>query len=170
MKSLHAFWKRTVRYGEALNPGPHGSRLIRIAVCSPTAVNRKEADLLGLRAELICLAATSAVAQVKRSVARNMSRHKYRSPFGPPVPPLLSEASADCRNCHSWCCWCGCDYDSLPARLSPLEFPPALHATTRVTECFVRLGPMEVRVIAAYGVPSSHFDAKAVNDHLHREI
>ena len=158
------FWGRSFRYGEALHPDPSDARHIRVAVCNPTAVRGKEHDLLQLKADLICLSETSAVSSVQRTVARRMQQHGFRSFFGQPVPPHAGEAAEgfSVRGAAGGVAI----MSSLPARRSPEPFPEAMHVTTRVTECFVRFGPLELRVLALYGVPATHLDSKHANNAL----
>ena len=158
------FWGHSFRYGEALHPGPTVPRLIRLAVCNPTSVRGKEPDLVQLDADVICLSETSAVASVQHTVACHMSRRGFRTFFGQPVPPHAGEAATgfSVRGAAGGVAV----MTKLPARLSPEPFPDALHVTTRAVECFLRFGPLEVRMITLYGVPSTHVDAKHANNAL----
>ena len=159
------FWALAYRFGEALHPGP-GSRLIRVATCNPTSVHCKERDLLQLGAEVLCLSETSAVASVQRIVTKTLRAHGYHAFFGQPVPPHAGEAAEgfSLRGAAGGVAV----ITSLPCRRSPEPLPLPMVMTTRITECFVRFGSLEIRLLTVYGLPSTHVDSRHANDALLR--
>ena len=170
---LDGVWSLCCRLGEASNPGPHRSHgtsepCFSVAIANPTAIHHKEHDVASLGAHVVCLAETSAVSSVQKSSAKALASHGYRTFFGAPVPPHSVDALSDSyvRGAPGGVAICS----SLPGRRSPEPLAPELDATTRLTEAFVRFGLLEVRVLALYGLPSSHADSKAVNQHLHTEV
>ena len=66
--------------------------MARVAVVNPTAIFRKEAELLELDADLIAISETSAVATVQRSFAAGMRPHGYQMFYNSPVAPHGSAA------------------------------------------------------------------------------
>ena len=158
-------WKCGFRYGEALHPGPPcNPRHIRVAVANPTALHRKEHAVAQIGADLVCLSETSAIERVQLQCARNFRQLGFQIFFGAAVPPHSVEDVPDSymRGAAGGVAIA----TTLPARRSPESFPPSLYHTSRVTECFVRFGPLEVRVISVYGLPESHADSREVNNYL----
>ena len=170
---LDGVWIKCGRLGEASNPGPPrcsstGEQHIAVAVANPTAIHRKERDIATLGAHVVCLAETSAIASVQQSCARNLASFGYQTYYGAPVPPHSVDASSanHVRGASGGVAIC----TTLPGRRSPEPIDVELLATTRITETFLRFGLLEVRVIALYGLPSSHDEAKAVNQYLHTAV
>ena len=157
-------WTQTSRVGEASNPGPLKASTFRCAVTNPTAIHGKVPELLSLQSHLIFVAETSAVVAVQQQVSVAVRRQGFRSYFSPPVPPLLADdasgsairgaASGVAILAHS------------PSRPAVVPFEPGLLATSRITECFTRVGAMEVRAICVYGLPSCHANAADLNNYL----
>ena len=128
------------RIGEAANPGPPGG------------------------ADVLALAETSAVDRVQKLVGRDMQRHSYRVHWGRSVAchsrpetaqPVLRGLAAGVALASR-----------LPSRASRPGLPEEAIETCRLSEAFVRLGALEVRVITIYGWPLSHLDAAERNEHL----
>ena len=56
----------------------------------------------------------------------------------------------------------------LPSRCSRPGLPADIASTCRISEAFVRLGPMEVRFLTVYGYQAAMLDAKEHNESLLR--
>ena len=158
-------WLGGFRYGEASHPGPFDDpRHIRVAVANPTALHRKEHEVVQIGADLVRLSETSAIERVQSQCARNFRAAGFQAFFGAAVPPHSLEEVPDSyvRGAAGGVAL----VTRLPARRSPEQFPLELYHTTRVTECFVRFGPLELRVLVVYGLPESHAEAREVNNYL----
>ena len=166
-------WTQSPRLGEASNPGPPRRRnphpaLAILAVVDPTAIHRKEDDLLALQAHVLCLSETSAMSHVQTSFARNMAQRGHHTYFGMAVAPHSADASGPhlVRGAAGGVAIC----TALPSRPSVEPHCPEVWATTRLVESFVRLGSLEIRLISLYGLPSSHDDARTMNQYLHTAV
>ena len=157
-------WLHATRVGEASNPGPEPGASFRVAVTNPTAVHNKVPELLSLNSDLIFAAETSAVAKVQHKVATDLRQHGYKAFWSHPVPPLLADTSADTslRGMASGVAV----FTRVPARPSLCGLTPELIATSRLLECFCRIGVLEVRVLCVYGTPSCHPQSSDLNNFL----
>ena len=175
------------RWGEALHPGPSGQTSIRqffgprdrpepdvpapddsscvFAVVNPTSVLHKVPVLLRTGADIIAMSETSAVCQVPAVYSKNLSADTTtRSIGGLPVP---SHTREDCSHPTMRGLAAGVALASrLPSHCSRPGLPPDAAATCRLSECFVRLGALQVRVLTIYGVPLSHQDARQRTEDL----
>ena len=157
-------WNTGLRIGEASNPGPGRDTPLRCAVINPTAICGKLPELLSLNSDLIFAAETSAVSRVQTMLSSGLRPHGFKAHFSAPVCPLLSDA--DPATALRGMAGGVAILSRVPSRPSVEAFTPELLATTRLTECFVRLGAMEVRAICVYGLPSSHANASELNNFL----
>ena len=167
-----------IRVGEALHPGPSQQSCLDrffgrpaalpvvplparsdscvFAVANPTSVLHKVP--LFLQTDVLALSETSAVAAVQRATQLAFCRHKFKVHWGLPVPchaggnglqPSLRGLAAGVALASR-----------LPSRASRPALPDSTTATCRLSEAFVRLGALEVRVITIYGYPLSQSDAR----------
>ena len=83
-----------LRVGEAKNPGPCDESIC-LAICNPTAINKKVGQLLRFGADIITASETSATNIVQKDVSRDMSAKGYKSYWSLPVAPKKS--TVDCR-------------------------------------------------------------------------
>ena len=157
-------WKVGYRFGEAQHPGPMSDKFFRCAVVNPTALHGKTPELLSLQADLICASETSAVPSVQRTVAAEMRQHGYKSFFGEPVASLLADAEPN--SALRGQAGGVAVFARSPSRPPLTAMPCQLQHTTRIVECFSRIGAMEVRVLCVYGVPSCHVSAFDTNNFL----
>ena len=87
----------------------------------------------------------------------------YRCFWGAPVPEQVQTKTGTCKRGLS----VGTAiFSRLPGRPSPRALSPEQEASCRISECFVKLGPMEVRVVVVYGWPSGTPDMAARNHQL----
>ena len=139
-----------------------------VAVANPTSVTDKSHLLVGLGAQLLFLSETSAIAQAQETVGKDLRRLGFSTVWGKPVDPHVSPKTGlpTLRGHAVGVAICS----SLPLTQALLPLAPDVHATQRVAEGMIRLGNVQVRVIAWYGFPSSHVEAKSRNDCLLRMI
>ena len=151
------------RVGEALHPGPNQD-VVKLAVVNPTAIHRKESELLELQADILCVSETSAVVSVQAKVAATLRQDSIDPFLGIPFRPAVPTRNRAVQFGGSQEPFS--IFTTLPARVSPTAFSPKMLATTRVVETFLRLGALEVRCICLYGIPRSHVDASTLNSWL----
>ena len=154
---------RGVRIGEASHPGPYGGSDITFAVINPTAILNK-ADLVSeVGAQVILASETSATALTQQTMRGPLRSKGYQSFWGNPVPEQLQTKTGVCRRGLS----IGTAvFSQLPARPAIRPYTPEQIASCRISECFVRAGPLEIKVVVVYGWPSSTHDAAARNNLL----
>ena len=141
--TLHSFFARRQpppvdRHGFQSDPAAADSTFL-LAVVNPTSVLNKSRSLLKLGAEVLMLAETSAVTKVQTLVWAEMRRHAYQVFWGQPVPSHAREGS------------CKEILRGHAAGVAGSSLPDELSVTCRVSECFIRLGGLAVRVITVYG-------------------
>ena len=139
-----------VRIGEASHPGPSGEHEVTVAVINPTAILNKHRELLELESNLILASETSATARTQQVVQSQLHRLGLTSRWGCPV--------AEQQETRAGVCVRGLSigtaaFTSLPSRPSIEALPPAQHESCRISECFVRIAAIEIRVITIYGWP-----------------
>ena len=165
----HASPLLAVRIGEASLPGPAQTPPhFRAAIINPTAIRKKEQEICSLACQLVCVAETSAVAKVQAQFSAVMRQLSYKIAWGAPVLPLLAHDGQS----HSLRGMAGgvAALANIPLRfpLQPVE--PAVYDTTRLMECFVKVGRMEIRVICVYGLPQCHANALDTNNFLMQAV
>ena len=151
------------RIGEAANPGPHRDTF-RCAVLNPTALRGKVPELLSLDADLLCVSETSAVESVQKELKFAMRVEGYASYFGAPVPFHLTDAASD--TAVRGQAGGVAIFTRVPSRPAVAPIAPATFLTTRIQECFTRIGAIETRIVCIYGVPESHANSRDTNDFL----
>ena len=156
-------WQSRQRLGEADRPGPPNSsqELFRMAVLNPTALLHKEYELQQLQCQLYCCAETSVVARAQPLIRHSLRPLCLRAFFSPPVPSI--EGHEGGRTSLRGCAGGVAILTSLPARPSVQPLDPALSATTRIVEAFVRIAGFEVRVLTLYGLPRNRPDHQECN-------
>ena len=135
-----------------------------MAVANPTSVLHKTQSLLKVPADILVLAETSAVTKTQEMVSKEMRHHQRKVHWGCPVPShtCASSTGTSLRGVAGGVAI----VTSLPSH-APRPLPdPSLLDTCRYAEAIVRIGPLTVRVIAVYGKPSCHSDARDVNQGL----
>ena len=172
------------RFGEAKHPGPQ-TNLLRFfgdarchsvqsdaaktaaqaspdrctfAVVDPTSVLHKAQCFQQVGADVLVLSETSAVAQAQRMTASAMRSFHFKCLWGLPVPSHHREGSSgpSLRGHAAGVA----TMSRLPCRAARPPMAAVALDTCRLFDCFVRLGSLEVRVIAFYGFPLSQADAK----------
>ena len=88
-------WKHSTRIGEAQNPGPTGSTTktahLLFSLINPTTIYQKEDDLLGLNADILCLAETAATRNVQAAFNQAIRTTKYHTYWSAPVPDKITK-------------------------------------------------------------------------------
>ena len=154
------------RVGEAMNPGPTKSPegcYTKIVFVNPTAVNKKVSTLLEMKADIYCLAETSATLLVQQAVTTEFRSVDFTSLWSPPVPPHAATTREDAAfrgsatgvSLHS----------TWPIRSSRIEISPDIDPLRLVTG-IIELGPIHVHLITIYGYPKPHRDAFVKTDQL----
>ena len=154
------------RVGEAMNPGPPKSPegcYTKIVFVNPTAVNKKVSTLLEMKADIYCLAETSATLLVQQAVTTEFRSVDFTSLWSPPVPPHAATTREDAAfrgsatgvSLHS----------TWPIRSSRIEISPDIDPL-RLVSGIIELGPVHVHLITIYGYPKPHRDAFVKTDQL----
>ena len=139
------------RIGEASNPGPASQEcLVSVAVINPTAILHKQQELTELDAQIILASETSATARTQTVMSRQLRRHGLKAYWGSPVPEQQETVSGVCLRGMSIGT---AAFTSLPSRPSIAPLPPEQLASCRISECFVRVAAIEIRLITIYGWP-----------------
>ena len=183
------------RWGEALHPGPSSQTSLHcyfasdrtqeprlparppatdasssdktscvFAVVNPTSVLHKVPLLLRTEADVIAMSETSAVAAVQQMTQKHFTRHSFKVHWGQAVPSHSREDAAHptLRGLAAGVALAS----RLPSHRSCPPLPEAASSTCRLSECFVRLGALQVRMLTIYGYPNSHLDARQRNEDL----
>ena len=138
----------SVRIGEADNPGPPKPPGICISAFNPTSVYQRSQHLSEC-GDVVLLSETSATLQVQKIETRALRALGMRSIWSPPVEPhKASDESAKSLRGASRGTACLSRY---PIRETRDPFPTAWSATGRISECYVQIGPMQIRIITIYG-------------------
>ena len=151
------------RIGEAKNPGPSMGTDIVVAVINPTAIRNKAEIVSEVGAHVVLASETSATALTQQYMRTPFRKEGFACYWGPPVPEQVQTKSGQCLRGLSLGT---AVYTRLPGRPSPRPFSPEQDASCRISECFVRFGCMEVRVVVVYGWPVSTPEAAARNNLL----
>ncbi|CAE7035963.1 unnamed protein product [Symbiodinium sp. CCMP2592] len=167
-----------LRIGEATNPGPFQRTLHAFlgqtppaqqesgptepscvfAVVNPTSILHKVPALLELGADIVALSETSAVQRAQQVTTNAFRRHGFKVHWGWAVQPhcRVESDKTPMRGLAAGVALAA----RVPSRASRPALPEAAAATCRISEAFVRLGALEVRVITVYGVALSEPDAR----------
>lgn len=148
--------------GQASNPGPDDC--IRLAVCNPTAINKKVGNLLKFQADIVSVSETSATSVVQKEVAREMLGQGFSSFWSPPVAP--KKHTVDNRPSYRGEAVGAALFSKLPTRRTRCDIPLALQESQRFCSAVVRFGTCEVLVISIYGFANRYKEGKRPNDLL----
>ena len=150
--------------GEASCPGPFGFVDFWFAVINPTTVLEKVIEITSLNAHVILVSETAATAQVQKSINPKLRGRGYSACWGCPVPDRFHPSSGKPGLRGS--ALGTVTFTSLPCRNSISELAPEVLASCRLSECFVRCGPLELRIWTAYGTPRCLPEAAQKNNIL----
>ena len=153
---------RGFRYGEALHPGPSVS--VTLAVVNPTTILHKTPELMELGADILVLSETAATRAVQHSVSRELRQRKFVAWWGSPCPDRVNVDTG--RPGLRGAALGTAVITSLPSRGPLNSFPDYMSSSCRINECFVRVGDLELRIIALYGFPRCLPDASVKNNEL----
>ena len=152
------------RVGEAKNPGPGMVAIETIfAITNPTAVLNKAQTLAEIGAHIILASETSATAYTQGVMSKQMRRHGYVSQWGHPVAPQQITARGEAKRGLSLG---AAVFSKFPCRPALQEMPMEQVQSCRISECFVRIGQLEIKIITVYGWPMCGPDAAAKNNLL----
>ena len=176
------FWRpglyNGLRIGEASNPGPPQSTLhdffgkrgaavqreapsslsCVFAVVNPTSILHKVPAIMDLGADVVALAETSAVHRAQQVTTTAFRKYGFKVHWGRAVPSH-SRVESDTVSMRGLAAGVALA-TKLPSRRPRPDLPDEVAATCRLSESFVRLGALEIRVITIYGVPLSEPDAR----------
>ncbi|OLQ12224.1 hypothetical protein AK812_SmicGene3898 [Symbiodinium microadriaticum] len=152
------------RYGEALNPGPASCATVTFAVINPTTILDKEWQIQQVGADVLLASETSANQKVQKIMSSKLRGLGFRCMWGAPTADRFHNTTGQ----HMLR-----SYAQGVAAFSRLPCRPPLHpladdllASCRITECFVRVQALDIKLIVIYGVPRCLPDAAQHNDHL----
>ena len=138
--------------------------ITHFAVINPTTVLDKAIEVTGLNANVVMAAETAATTQVQKLVNPKLRSRGYSACWGCPVPDRFHPSSGKPGLRGS--ALGTAVFTNLPCRYSLSELAPEVQASCRLSECFVKCGPVELRVLTAYGTPRCLPDASFKNDTL----
>ncbi len=162
----------STRVGEAKNPGPcendiqHCDDLsnLSFAVVNPTAIYKKVHDVTSLNARVVCLAETSATQAVQTISTKEAGQSDFKFFWSQPVasrkvlefdqPVYRGESMGTAI------------LTDLPCRPNPINLPPDIISSTRVSSGIIRFGCFDVLVFTIYGVTGATPGARRANDYL----
>ena len=157
-------WMIGFRYGEALNPGPASCATVTFAVINPTTILDKEWQIQQVGADVLLASETSANQKVQKIMSSKLRGLGFRCMWGAPTADRFHNTTGQ----HMLR-----SYAQGVAAFSRLPCRPPLHpladdllASCRITECFVRVQALDIKLIVIYGVPRCLPDAAQHNDHL----
>ena len=151
------------RIGEAQNPGPGIHTDVQFAVINPTAVLNKAEVISEVGAHVVLASETSATLLTQQSMRGPFQQQGFQCFWGHPVPEQVQTKSSQCKRGLS----IGTAvFSKLPGRPSPTPLSPEQEASCRISECFVRVGPVEIKVVVIYGWPTGTPEAAARNNLL----
>ena len=154
---------RAVRVGEAFQPGPRMHSEFTFAVINPTAVLNKASVVAEVGAHVVLASETSATSLTQKVMRFPFQQQGFSCSWGSPVPEQMSTKSGTCKRGQS----IGTAvFSKLPRRGTLQPFQPEQVASCRIHECFVRAGPLEIKVIVVYGWPVSTPESAARNNLL----
>ena len=152
------------RVGEASNPGPDvPGQSLTVAVVNPTAVLHKARTFAQVNAQVILVSESSATAHVQAIMSPKLRQQGFKAFWGEPVPEQQKVASG---HCLRGLAVGTAIFSSVPARPSISPFPMEQQQSCRISECFIRLRSIEVRIIVIYGFPTCHVHAAAKTNML----
>ena len=154
---------------QAVDPPPSGGSVaFRMAVINPTAVHGKEDAIAAMGAQLVFMSETSAVHEVQVRAQKAFKLKGFHSVWSSPVEPHLSKRTGEATlRGHAL----GVAVAStFPLHQSPTPLPVEAYATQRLVEGMLRVGCVQFRIIAVYGFPSCHSEAKQRNQQLFRMV
>ena len=154
----HSSYLLGTRVGEASNPGPHGQTEITFAVINPTAILNKASTVAEVNAHVVL-----ATFQTQLAMRMPFQRLGYKCYWSRPVPEQQQVKVGLCKRGLSTGT---AVFSRLPSRGAIQPFAPEQDASCRISECFVRVGSIEIKVIVVYGWPSSTPEAAVRNNLL----
>ncbi|CAE7226235.1 RPL23A [Symbiodinium sp. CCMP2592] len=160
---LRNWWQQEVPQTKGPSPNQRKGECV-FAVINPTSILHKVPQCLQTNADVIFLSETAAVQQVQTSTGREFCKNGFKCHWGQPVPSHQhSEFSSPGLRGYA----AGVAVVSrLPSRAARPSLPEVDRATCRLTEAFVRVGALEVRLVCVYGYPASRFDYRTANEDL----
>ena len=161
--SFH-LWFIGFRFGEALHPGPPASSAICLAVINPTTILDKEWHVNQVGADVLIASETSANARVQDIMSTRLRGSGFRCLWGHPTETRHHACSGKAM-LRSYALGVAV-FSKLPCRPAVQPLPKQLALSCRISECFVRLHCLEVKVISIYGVPRCLPEAAAKNNLL----
>ena len=164
---LHA-----TRVGEAKNPGPPSSiDTFRLCITNPTAILRKDTVYRHLADEyrIDCFTAseTSATEMSQKIVTSKFRQDQLKIKWSPPVPDRTArtDGAPSMRGKAAGVAI----FAYYPLREAIGTISPDWQATSRILHCVLSLGPLQIQLVAIYGVTSSHKDSSEYNSNLLKE-
>ena len=137
--------------GEAAVPGPVCSE-VTFCVINPTTVADKVVDIVDINASVILAAETAATLQVQKGANPQFRGRGYTAHWGSPVPERYHPSTG--RPSRRQTALGTAIFSQLPSRGPVTALSPEMYSSCRISEAFVRLPTAEIRLLAAYGVPS----------------
>ena len=161
------FWFIGFRFGEALHPGPPRVRSaseLTLAVVNPTTILDKEWHINQVGADVLIASETSANAQVQQIMSHKFRGLGYRRVWGQPTETRhhLSTGRSMLRSYALGVAL----LSKCPCRPAVQPLPENMATSCRISEGFVRLNCLEVKIISVYGVPRCLPEATSKNNLL----
>ena len=135
------------------------------AVVNPTSILHKVPLCLQTQADVFFLSETSAVHRTQQVTTREFQKYGFKAHWGSPVPshqPAGASAQPGLRGFAAGVAV----VSRVPSRASRPGLPQDDVATCRLSEAFVRVGALEVRLLCIYGYTSARPDAREETEAL----
>ena len=166
--------KRFTRIGEAQNPGPTESTVttthLTLSLLNPTTIYQKEDELLGLNADILCLAETAATRNVQAAFNQAIRTTKYHTYWSAPVPDKITKTDPTLGYTLRGDNLGTAILTRLPSRDARHTFTPSAWETCRMNSAIVSTGVVDVLVVSTYFHTGKSAEARIVNNQLLQDI
>ena len=167
-------WKRSTRIGEAQNPGPTGSTVttahLTFSLLNPTTIYQKEDELLGLNADILCLAETATTRNVQAAFNQAIRTTKYHTYWSAPVPDKITKTDPTLGYTLRGDNLGTAVLTRLPSRDARHTFTSSAWETCRMNSAIVSTGVVDVLVVSTYFHTGKSAEARIVNNQLLQDI
>ena len=147
-----SLWFIGFRFGEATHPGPSSvGSSVTLAVVNPTTILDKEWQMNQVGADVLIASETSANARVQQIMSHRFRGLGFSCLWGHPTE-TRHHTTIGKAMLRSYALGVAA-FSKLPCRPAVQPLPDHMSMSCRISECFVRLHCVEIKIISVYGVP-----------------
>ena len=147
-----SLWFIGFRFGEATHPGPSSvGSSVTLAVVNPTTILDKEWQMNQVGADVLIASETSANARVQQIMSHRFRGLGFSCLWGHPTATRHHTTTGKAM-LRSYALGVAA-FSKLPCRPAVQPLPDHMSMSCRISECFVRLHCVEIKIISVYGVP-----------------